>query len=203
MSRKPSTAGYADEAPELLQRYEAMSSAQTHAPWQDLFVPAPARVLDIGAGTGRDAAWLVSLGYTVTAVEPTDALREGAMDLHPEPAITWYGSALPDLADLPDGMAPFDMVWLIAVWMHLTADERAAGMARIVGLMRRGARLFMALRHGPVPEGRRMFEVSGAETIELAAAHGLTCLREEETPSLQAENRRLGITWTRLVFEKV
>jgi protein-L-isoaspartate O-methyltransferase len=28
-------------------------------------------VLDIGAGTGRDAAGLAELGYLVTAVEPT------------------------------------------------------------------------------------------------------------------------------------
>ena len=30
------------------------------------------------------------------------------------------------------------------------------------------------MRHGPVPPGRRMFDVSAEETIALAAGHGLS-----------------------------
>jgi protein-L-isoaspartate O-methyltransferase len=42
----------------------------------DITLPAPpARVLDVGAGSGRDAAWLTSLGLEVVAVEPSVALR--------------------------------------------------------------------------------------------------------------------------------
>jgi ubiquinone/menaquinone biosynthesis C-methylase UbiE len=33
--------------------------------------PAPARVLDVGGGTGRYATWLADLGYEVHLVEPT------------------------------------------------------------------------------------------------------------------------------------
>jgi SAM-dependent methyltransferase len=33
--------------------------------------PAPARVLDVGGGTGRYAAWLADLGYQVHLLEPT------------------------------------------------------------------------------------------------------------------------------------
>ena len=39
-------------------------------------IPAtPSRVLDVGAGTGRDAAALAALGHSVVAVEPTPELR--------------------------------------------------------------------------------------------------------------------------------
>ena len=31
--------------------------------------------MDVGAGSGRDAAWLASLGYNVTGVEPAQAMR--------------------------------------------------------------------------------------------------------------------------------
>ena len=60
---------------------------------------------------------------------------------------------------------------LTAVWMHLDEDERAAGMASLAGLLAPGGQILMTLRHGPVPPGRRMFDVSAAE-IALAARHG-------------------------------
>jgi FkbM family methyltransferase len=48
---------------------------------------APACVLDIGAGSGRDAAWLASLGYEVIAVEPSAAMVREAQRIHSESAI--------------------------------------------------------------------------------------------------------------------
>ena len=60
----------------------------------------------------------------------------------------------------------------------------------------------MSQRHGPVPKGRRMFEISGEETIALAAKHGLTNRLHERAESIQAENRANHIEWTKLVFEK-
>ncbi len=42
------------------------------------------RVLEIGAGSGRDAARLMALGVKVGAVEPSAALREPALADHPE-----------------------------------------------------------------------------------------------------------------------
>ena len=37
-------------------------------------------------------------------------------------------------------------------------------MGRVAGLLRPGGLMTLLLRHGPVPQGRRMFEVSAAET---------------------------------------
>jgi protein-L-isoaspartate O-methyltransferase len=88
-ARISGTENYADEAPELLKRYESISFADAHAPVLQLIPPAPCRALDIGAGTGRDAAGLVALGHSVLAVEPTEELRRGAMLLHPSPMIEW------------------------------------------------------------------------------------------------------------------
>ena len=54
--------------------------------------------------------------------------------------------------------------------------------------------------HGPVPVGRRMFEVAGAETVELAQQNGLQPVLNVQTESIQALNRAAGVTWTRLAF---
>ena len=81
--RVSGTENYAEEAPELLERYESISFADAHRLVMHLLPTAPSRVLDIGAGTGRDAAGFAALGHSVVAVEPTGELRRGAMLLHP------------------------------------------------------------------------------------------------------------------------
>lgn len=202
MTRVPSNAGYANEVDALFERYESRNPAGIHKPWVHLFPSAPARILDIGSGTGRDAAWFASLGHSVLAVEPTDELRERASVLHPASEIEWLDDILPSIPHVMARGETYDLILMHAVWMHLTQDERAAGMANLSKLLSTGGRIAMSQRHGPVPEGRRMFDVSGEETIALAAQHGLTNLLNERAESIQAENRANQIEWTKLVFEK-
>ena len=202
MSDLISTSGYAEEADDLFVRYEALSAPETHAHWRHLFPEPPVRTLDIGAGTGRDAAWLVSLGHSVLAVEPVETLRVRAAKLHPEAEITWLEDSLPGLANTHARAERFGMVMLNAVWMHLTEGERTNGMERVATLLAPGGRLFMSLRQGPVPEGRRMFDVTGEETIALAVPCGLRPLSHVRRNSIMAENRARGVEWTALVFEK-
>ena len=73
------TENYAKEAPELLKRYESISFADAHRLVMHLIPTAPSRVLDIGAGTGRDAAGFAALGHSV--VEPTNRRRNFAVAL--------------------------------------------------------------------------------------------------------------------------
>ena len=202
MTRAPSNAGYDKEVDRLFERYESRDPAGIHRPWIHLFPQTPARILDIGAGTGRDAAWFASLGHSVLAVEPTDALREGAAKLHPSPNIEWLDDLLPRIPHILARGETFDLILMHAVWMHLTKEERDQGMENIAELLTVGGRIAMSQRHGPVPQGRRMFEISGDETIELANRYGLTCLYHERAESIQAENRANHIEWTKLVFEK-
>lgn len=202
MSTHLSNAGYAEAVDDLFIRYEARPAEDVHAPWAAFIPEPPARILDIGAGTGRDAAWFASMGHTVVAAEPTDALRTRAAQVHPDRNITWIDDILPDIPVLRVRGDTFDMILMHAVWMHLDKAERATGMAHVAGLLAPGGRLFMSQRHGPVPEGRRMFDVSGEETIALGAPLGLTNLYHHRGGSIAAENMARGIEWTKLVFEK-
>ena len=89
---------------------------------------------------------------------------------------------------------------LTAVWMHLDEGERAAGMAALASLAAPGAKMFFLLRHGPVPAGRRMFDVSGEETEALAAPYGFAAIHLAREGPLTEANARDGATWTRLVL---
>jgi hypothetical protein len=55
----------------------------------------------------------------------------------------------------------------------------------------------LSLRHGPVPAGRRMFEVSAQETRDLAEHHGLATVHESKGPALLGSP---AVWWDRLAF---
>jgi len=197
--RVSGTENYAEEAADLLTRYEAMSFAEVHRSVLHLIPAEPCRALDIGAGTGRDAAGLAAMGHRVLAVEPTEAMRSGAMALHPSPLIEWLDDSLPDLALVRARGEQFDILVMTAVWMHLDEQQRRRGMPHLAQLVRDGGVLLIMLRHGPVAPGRRMFAVSGEETIGLALPLGLRCvLHRPAEPSSSQPN----VSWTRLAFTK-
>lgn len=196
----PDTQGYAERAAELIPRYESLSFVEHHQAELHLLPKTPGRILDIGSGTGVDAAWFAEQGHSVVAVEPTAAFRTAAMHLHPSPSIEWLDDALPGLDLVLRRGQRFDTIMLSAVWMHLDEAERGMGMPRLASLLAPRGVMVLSLRHGPVPAGRRMFPVSGEETIGLARQHGLRAVLDVQTESLQPLNRAAGVTWTRLAF---
>ena len=122
------------------------------------------------------------------------------MNLHRAPCIEWVDDKLPLLTRVCQRGQRFDVVSLMAVWMHLDAAEREAGMAVLVRLLDPDGILLMSLRHGPVPPSRRMFSVSAHETIALATRPRLACVCNVQGESVQAANRAAGVTWTSLAF---
>lgn len=166
-------AGYGANAAALVQQYESVSFADVHRDVIHLFPERPARILDIGAGSGRDAAALARQGHHVVAVEPTAELRDEGMRLHSSLAIEWVDDHLPTLAGMRQTRHRFDLILLTAVWMHLDESEQRIAMQAITELIAEEGQVIMSLRHGPVPIGRRMFEVSAEETIKLGVEFGL------------------------------
>ena len=191
------TQGYGDNAPALAEQYESITFADVHHEVMHLFPSAPARVLDVGAGSGRDAAALAMLGHRVVAVEPTDALRQEGLRLHGEMPIEWIDDHLPDLLQLHRRKDRFDLILLTAVWMHLDIQERRTAMESLAGLLSADGRISMSLRYGPVPQGRRMFEVSADETVELARSHGLDAIHVAERSDMLG---RPDIRWAFVVL---
>jgi SAM-dependent methyltransferase len=167
-----------------------------------LIPAAPSSVLDIGSGTGRDAAWFAASGHRVVAVEPTDEMRLPAMALHPSPLIEWLNDSLPDLAGVLARGERFDLIMLTAVWMHFDQQQRQRAMPKLASLLGEGGVMIMKVRHGPVPPGRRMFEIPAEETIALAQMHGLHPVLNKRVESNQQVNRIAGVDWTSLAFVK-
>ncbi|MFF9070110.1 class I SAM-dependent methyltransferase [Streptomyces sp. NPDC014891] len=179
--------------------YEQVTFDEVHRQVLHLIPTEPVRVLDIGAGTGRDAAALSARGHTVVAVEPSEEFRTIGRQAHPGHNIRWVDDRLPELSTVARQHQPFKLVMLTAVWMFLHEEERHRAMSRIHGLLEDGGRLGMVTRIGPVPTERGMYPVSAAETVSLAADRSLSLIHAStQTDSLG----RADVIWSNLFFEK-
>ena len=189
--------GYADAAPGLIPRFEAISPALLYRPVNDLLPTIPSRIADIGAGTGRDAAWLAGQGHRVLAVEPVDELRLAGMVLHEAVPIQWLDDRLPDLVQM---QGSFDLLLLSAVWQHLDDRERQCAMRRLRQLTAPAGLVIISLRHGSGAPGRRIHVAAPEDAVRMAEAEGFVTVRQKQADSMQPGNRAAGVSWTWLAF---
>lgn len=188
--------------PAFIATYDGLSTETIYKHVIDLFPVEASRIVDIGAGTGRDAAWFAERGHEVLVVEPVRELREAGQNLHRSTRIIWLDDRLPDLASTRSH-DPFDLVLLGGVWQHLTDDDRTASLPHLAALTAEDGRLVMSLRHGPSVGGRSTFPIDTDATITSAQDCGLKLIRRCDAESIQPGNKAMGVWWTWLAFKKV
>lgn len=193
------TAGYGAHAADLAAQYESITFEDVHRDVLHLFPNEPGHVLDIGAGSGRDAAAMALRGHRVVAVEPTAELRAEGQRLHSLPTLQWIDDQLPELLVVRELGVRFDVILLTAVWMHLEATERETAMHAIASLLEAGGSVVMSLRHGPIPGGRRMFDVSADETVALGEQAGLRKLHCSEREDMLG---RADVHWSFIALKR-
>ncbi len=190
-------AWYDDHAEAVVKRHESMAPEKVNA-WLDNVLPSqPGLVLDVGAGSGRDAAWLVSLGHQVIAVEPSEQMRTLGLRLHGPGKIRWINDRLPGLENVHRLGISFDFILLNAVWMHVPTANRRRAFRKLVTLLKPGGWMAISFRQPDPNTGRSMFPCHVDELEQLARIHG-SFIERVETAS--DELTRPGIEWTRLII---
>jgi SAM-dependent methyltransferase len=191
-------AWYDAHARELADGYEGLDAAKTHPRLFEMLRGARGqRILDVGAGTGRDASALAELGHRVTAVEPSSAMLRLAKALHPDNDVLWLQDAMPALSKVS---GTYDFVVLSAVWMHVPPASRAAAFSRLVDLTAPHGRIYMTLRLGAGDVDRAMWSVDANEIKGLAGARGLKVIDLGKQPDLLGRD---GVTWQTLVVARL
>jgi SAM-dependent methyltransferase len=195
---------YDVHAQQLTEQYESLEAHAVHHWLMDLLpTGVNSRALDVGAGSGRDAAWLVSRGFEVWAVEPSEVMRQEAQKRHTEAATTWLDDHLPELertrmAASQQGVS-FDFILMSAVWMHLAPQLRETAFKNLMSLLAEGGILAVTLRCGPAPAERQMYEVTEEEIRQLSAEYGATVLRCLSAPD---QSGRSEISWIQMALRK-
>ena len=144
----------------------------------------PLHVLDIGAGTGRDAAWIADHGHNMVAVEPSQSMLNVAQKFHAKSNVAWVQDRLPDLSATAFATGFFDIILLNAVWMHIAPQDRDAALARIKSLLRPSGSVFATMRLGPINEERGTYQISAPEFVADAHAAGFTVVPRGDFPDL-------------------
>jgi SAM-dependent methyltransferase len=188
---------YEQHAARLADQYESLAFEDVHASLLDLLPPPGATMLDIGAGSGRDAAWLAAHGYDVVAVEPSDAMLAQARRLHASNRIHWLSDSLPDLARVRRLGLHFDLILLSAVWMHIPAPARQRALRKLATLLAPRGRIAISLRLGAPDSERAMHAVSLEELSRLAQQFGLRVVRTTDSPDKLG---RSEVSWTNVVL---
>ena len=187
---------YQKNARQAAECYESVATEDLHG-WLRKFIPEnPGRILDIGAGSGRDAAWLAGLGHQVVAAEPSSEMRREAKRLHPGADVQWRNDSLPGLRKL-SRQEPFDLILINGVWQHIAKSDRKRAFRKAVNLLKPDGVLAISLRHGPDVSGKKVHAVSVEEVESLVRDHGaFVAYRGETEDSLGRE----GVRWTNLVI---
>ena len=185
-------AAYDAAGSQLFDDYERLRFRSVHKQVLDLLPDSGGSVLDVGAGSGRDAAWFASEGHGVVAVEPSASMREQAKRRHKSSRIRWLDDQLPALEKVLKSKCSFDLVWVSAVWHHLPASRRARAFRKLVSVLSPGGSMMVSLRQGPPTSGRPMQPGSCAEIERLARRHGLRVVRVQKSSDA---TRRPGVSW--------
>jgi len=188
---------YYDQNSESLgQRYELSSFEEIHKSILHFLSPPPKRILDIGAGSGRDAAWFSNYGYQVTAIDPSIKLIEFAKHAHRE-KIDWKIDRLPKLHTVRKNI--FDIVFVNAVFMHLNKKEIEQSLQIIHNLLSNEGLLIVSIKSEKLKDTFLFFDVDITHFTNCCLSLGLKILFQTSESDVYG---RQNVTWHRLVFQK-
>lgn len=171
---------YHHNALTLSHQYNSVSFESVHHSWKPYWPLAGDKVLDVGAGSGRDARWMQQQGCEVIAIEPSNALRELGSE-YTGVEVTWINDALPALSRTENLGMRFDLILVSAVWMHLPSSYRERAFRKLSNLLAPNGRLIISLRHGEFDDQRQGYPVSVEELEQLAKNSALQVRHIDES----------------------
>lgn len=196
------TTGYARSVQRFIEVTNSISFQELHKDFIHFIPKQASRILDVGAGIGRDAFILAGMGHFVVAVEPVQEFQIAGNKLFPSPNLTWIEDSLAELKKIEEYNNQFDFILASAMWHHLDHDEQHTAIARISKLLNKNGMFALSLRHGPAGKGTISFPICDIQTIENAKSSGFIPLRYLKHQASLLPNKA-NITWSRLVFQLV
>jgi SAM-dependent methyltransferase len=180
----------------LAIKYENLSFEEIHLDLLPLIEGRTGRALDVGAGSGRDAAWLSKQGWMVTAVEPSEALLKHAKIIHSDSPIRWLADGLPELHKARLGSESFDLILLSAVWMHVDPEDTQTAVKTVAKLAAPAALVSLSVKRGDRDMARGFVDIDIDPLISCFRHYGFTLM------SRSTQTQTPHVEWTRMILRK-
>lgn len=190
---------YEERSEILLRKYEQVGFEAVHADLLRLIGGQTGSALDIGCGSGRDAAWLAGRGWQVTAVDPSAAMLAGARRIHRSLRIRWIKDGLPKLDKVASLGTTYDLVLLSAVWMHVQENRQAEAAATVARLTGHGGIVNLTIRSDAGEPDRGFYDTNIGLLAATFAGHGILPINDvTDGDSFD----RGGVVWRKLTFRR-
>ena len=201
----PSTLNYySQNFLKVAERYESADVTQLHDFLSSSLEPG-GRLLELGCGSGRDAAFMVRQGFKVLATDGAASMVEQAKLHHPELAAHVVRLKLPD--GLSNALGIFDGIYAVAVLMHLSLQDIENTISAVNSLLAAKGRFVFSVpaRRDDVitnefdSKGRRFTAPSPDGWKDLCLKHNLQIVR---TMISEDGLGRSGVVWMNCMAEK-
>ncbi|OGW37350.1 MAG: hypothetical protein A2Y97_05625 [Nitrospirae bacterium RBG_13_39_12] len=131
---------YKENAVEVFSRYSNVQNGISK--YFAISFPPQTKILDIGAGSGRDIMKLLKLGYDAYGIEPCEELRTVAIENYPELAGRIKSGGLPDFENPFDEQ--FDGILCSALIMHIPREHLFNSLFSIRNTLKSNGRLLLS-----------------------------------------------------------
>jgi SAM-dependent methyltransferase len=133
-------AWYDTHAAEYMRLTKAVDMSHLYQPALAL-IPPGGKILDAGAGSGRDAVYFKSQNYHVTAFDASPELGSQASQVLGQPV------SVMDFSQVAY-VQVFDLVWANASLLHLTTVDMYEAVARLLTALKPGGVFYFTLKEG-------------------------------------------------------
>lgn len=193
---------YNQNASDLSVLYQAVDFNELNEDWLCELGDSK-KVLDLGAGIGREALGLAEMGLDVVSVEPSiEFFNIGKDKTSSFDNVVWFNGTIQGIRDIPyfrSGNNKFDFIILNAVWMHIPPEDRTATFNMISNLLNPGGKVMITLRHGKNNDSRDMHRVSVDELKYLSFLYNLKVYKVIEK---EDKLNRSDVSWETVLISK-
>lgn len=195
---------YQDNAAELAARYESADVTGLHIQLLGAFEKG-SRLLEIGGGSGREAAFLLANGHDVLLSDGARAMLDQAEAIHPELCGRTLLYRCPETIPRPAGS--FAGVYALASLMHLCPQDIEATLVQVAMVLEDGGRLFFSVpfrrddvdAHDRDSNGRLFTSLSPDQWCALGRKAGLELVSSQQNEDGLGRD---GIEWVSMLMSR-
>lgn len=177
MSKPDNIQIYDENAKQLTARYTSITTEEALPPFVQIiknYTGTGDTALDIGSGSGRDAAWLAEHGWRVDAIDGSTALLAEAAILNNHPHIHYRYDRAPSFEEIRSLGTQYDVILMSAFIFHFDQAERQAILQFCRTVLAPAGLIYITLRRGPDSANRQIYDVPLEDIEKFSAKNGLS-----------------------------